>query len=761
MRLSPAEQRLYAADGAVIALERKAFDLLCFLVAQRDRVVGKDELLLQVWGRRIASDTVIAQAVSKARRALVQGGGHAEWVDAARGVGYRYVGPAEVAIPVDGVAKATPTAGFRRRWPLAALVALALALGVYAGMAWQRQQALRDPLRVAVLPWRDDSGESQLAWSSLGLQGLVIDALANDRRIAAVPQGNVRALLGARPDLADPEAQADYLAAATGAHHVYAGRLLREGEGYTVELMLVGEGANASTRIAGTAPAELALAAGSELTQRLLPGFDPARPSPLSRVAYANEAYARGLDARLHGRAAEAAQHLESALDVDPELLPARFQLSLAYQLERDNTAWKRTLDELLELAQARGDRLHQGLALGGLGVHAWREGRFEDAEAAIRASIAYFDGPADATRIASARGNLGSLAAIQGRFDEAEVEMRAALAVFESARMQVEVARVSKNLGVLDIDRGRFDAARAWFERSRGLRQRLGLERDLADTLVSLGAADLGLEAPAAAQASLERAAEIFARYRDPLLESDALARLAQAQIAQGQLSAAAQSAGRSLAAARGADNASARGLAHLRLARIAALRGDRTGALAELERAEEAMRAGNDPKGLARVTLDRLALQKDDARDPAALETLLDEVRRTGWKGLEVELLALRADWDDTPAAARADLGAAYALARAIGEPALVTDLACRYAGLAPDAADADHAAAEARCLEAATRQSAAARFQARRALRNGDIEAARNAWRRARELAGEAWSVADQAELESTAAPDEDAR
>ena len=229
-------------------------------------------------------------------------------------------------------------------------------------------------------------------------------------------------------------------------------------------------------------------------------------------------------------------------------------------------------------------------------------------------------------------------------------------------------------------------------------------------------------------------------------------MARLALAQIAQGRLREAEASAGRSLAAARTADNASARGLAHLRLARIAALRDDPDGARAELARAEEAMSAGNDGKGRARIALDRLALE--DAPDARTLEALLQEVRDAGWKVLEAEALALRARRASDDAQARADLAGAFALAQQIGEPALLTELACRYAALDPDTSDSAQTEADARCLEAAARHAPAAALRGARSLAAGDPNEARRWWSRQRELAAETWGPEDEARLAALA-------
>jgi DNA-binding winged helix-turn-helix (wHTH) protein/tetratricopeptide (TPR) repeat protein len=790
MRLSLAELRLYGADGRPIALERKAFDLLAFLVGQRARVVTKDELLQSVWGRSIASDSVIAQAVSKARKALLQGGGDPDWIDVARGVGYRYVGPVGIALPAPDVPGATggPIAPPVRRWRWAAAAGVLVAVGVAAGAWWQQQAALRDPLRIAVLPWRNDTGDAAFDWTRLGLQGLVVDALASDRRVVPVAQSSVRALLAARPDLADAQAQAEYLGAATGAQHVLAGRLSRDAGGVHVELVVLGDSAADSARLSGDSAAEVALAASATVTRRLLPGFDPERPQPLSRVAFANEAYARGVDARLAGQAEDAARHLQAALAADPDMLAARYQLAVAWQLLRRNDDWRRALDELLALAQARGDRLHEGQALSGLGLLAWREGRLDEAAQLLAAAGDRFDGPNDGLRRAGVEGNQGSLAAMRGDFAAAEAALRRALAAFEGAGQRVDVARVSKNLGVLSIDRGDMDQAADWIERSLRIRQALGLERDLAESLTAMASIDMAREQPAAAEASYERAAAIFARFGDPLLESDTLARLSNALVAQGRLTDAAAAAGRSLAAARSADNPAARGLAHLKLAWIARLRGDRAGAAVELERARPQFEQAQDRRGRIRIDLElaELALPGRSADARAAIERALAAVEPGGDRHLRAEALLLRARLPDAdPRAARDDLDQATALAHASGDGELATLVACavvvhdagnlasggrdgdddRVTGGAPVAAPAEPprasgdppGAALARCELAGMGNAAAASALADHARARGDAVAEARWWRQRRQLAGEAWSDADQLrlrELERTA-------
>jgi DNA-binding winged helix-turn-helix (wHTH) protein len=55
-------------DAALIAVEPQVFDLLVFLVGNRDRVVSKDDLLASVWGGRIVSESTLGSRINAVRR---------------------------------------------------------------------------------------------------------------------------------------------------------------------------------------------------------------------------------------------------------------------------------------------------------------------------------------------------------------------------------------------------------------------------------------------------------------------------------------------------------------------------------------------------------------------------------------------------------------------------------------------------------------------------------------------------------------------
>lgn len=79
--------------GAVVPLQPKAFDLLRYLVRNRDRVVSKEELLDSIWCDENVTLWSLTTCVRKVRNALGEKG--AELVQTCRGFGVRFVGTCE------------------------------------------------------------------------------------------------------------------------------------------------------------------------------------------------------------------------------------------------------------------------------------------------------------------------------------------------------------------------------------------------------------------------------------------------------------------------------------------------------------------------------------------------------------------------------------------------------------------------------------------------------------------------------------------
>lgn len=83
----PAERQLLV-DGVPAPLGARAFDLLLYLLAHRDRMVPKDELLAQVWPGLVVEENNLSVQVSALRKLLGR-----QAIATVSGRGYRFALP--------------------------------------------------------------------------------------------------------------------------------------------------------------------------------------------------------------------------------------------------------------------------------------------------------------------------------------------------------------------------------------------------------------------------------------------------------------------------------------------------------------------------------------------------------------------------------------------------------------------------------------------------------------------------------------------
>jgi len=93
-RMDLASMQLWK-DTALVSLAPKAFDTLRVLIANRDRVVSKDELLSAIWPNTFVSEESVHQNITSLRRALGDEPGSPKYVATVARRGYRFVGTAE------------------------------------------------------------------------------------------------------------------------------------------------------------------------------------------------------------------------------------------------------------------------------------------------------------------------------------------------------------------------------------------------------------------------------------------------------------------------------------------------------------------------------------------------------------------------------------------------------------------------------------------------------------------------------------------
>jgi DNA-binding winged helix-turn-helix (wHTH) protein/tetratricopeptide (TPR) repeat protein len=80
-------------DGVPCHLEPQVYEVLVYLVRNRDRVVTRNELLDEIWGSRFVTDSALASRVKAARRAVGDNGRDQRMIRTVHGRGYRFLAP--------------------------------------------------------------------------------------------------------------------------------------------------------------------------------------------------------------------------------------------------------------------------------------------------------------------------------------------------------------------------------------------------------------------------------------------------------------------------------------------------------------------------------------------------------------------------------------------------------------------------------------------------------------------------------------------
>jgi DNA-binding winged helix-turn-helix (wHTH) protein len=86
------DRRELRRGSGLIALEPQVFDLLVYLVQNRDRVVSKDDLIAAVWGGRVVSDSTLTSRINAARKAVGDSGERQQLIRTFSRKGIRFVG---------------------------------------------------------------------------------------------------------------------------------------------------------------------------------------------------------------------------------------------------------------------------------------------------------------------------------------------------------------------------------------------------------------------------------------------------------------------------------------------------------------------------------------------------------------------------------------------------------------------------------------------------------------------------------------------
>ena len=154
-------RRLTRAE-TLVHVEPQVFDLLVYLVQNRDRVVSKDDLFATVWEGRIVSDSTLTSRINAARKAVGDSGKEQKLIGTIARKGFRFLGEVRASAAPD------PTSAGGRP-------------PTETSEHSCSTRPLTERPAIAVLPFTNMSGEAEQDYFSDGISEDIITALSKLR----------------------------------------------------------------------------------------------------------------------------------------------------------------------------------------------------------------------------------------------------------------------------------------------------------------------------------------------------------------------------------------------------------------------------------------------------------------------------------------------------------------------------------------------------------------------------------------------------
>ncbi|MFC4820386.1 winged helix-turn-helix domain-containing protein [Dokdonella ginsengisoli] len=553
--------------GRLLQLSPKIFDCIAYLLDNRERAVGRDELMAAVWGRADTADSQLGQAMLKARRALGDSGEAQHTIRTVAGFGYRWIAdvhevevaaepppPAQAAAPVPpapepdtGAAPAAvtrETRSGRRHWFAAAAVAAVAAVVLSSAFwAWRQPHPAPPPERVVaaapasapdtlvVLPARVDADE-EFSWLRLGMMEFVAARLRAAGRTVA-PSENVVSALRAGDAAQLPET----IRAALKPRYLVVPHARRTDHGWTVGLELQDRD-KAAREV--TASGEDAIAAARAASERLLDVIGRLSPAAVAEAAaLPSEELLSRIDAALLADDLDGARRLLQSAPPEQRAAP-ELRLRLA-QVEagagRFDVA-EADLRRLLAEVPPETDPVLRASIASSRGAMLVRLGRAAEAEAVLDSSMETLESRSEPALLGKSHMRRGVARALQGKADAAMADFAQARIALQLAGDALGLAQVELNEGALSGVRNHPGDALESFRRAERQFERFGISSELVTSMANQVVAHRVLLQPGQGLEVSQRSLALLGRLPSPDLEHLLKLRRAQALADNGRWS-------------------------------------------------------------------------------------------------------------------------------------------------------------------------------------------------------------------------------
>jgi TolB-like protein len=165
------ERRELTHGSEPIAVGPQVFDLLLYLVRNREHVVSKDDLLDGVWGGRIVSESTLTSHINAARKAIGDSGQEQRLIRTVARKGFRFVGDVGEMEAAD----ASPASRLDQPVP---------------GKTPSEGLAFHDRPSIAALPFLNLSGDAEQEYFTDGVVEDIISALSRIRWLFVIARNS-------------------------------------------------------------------------------------------------------------------------------------------------------------------------------------------------------------------------------------------------------------------------------------------------------------------------------------------------------------------------------------------------------------------------------------------------------------------------------------------------------------------------------------------------------------------------------------------
>jgi adenylate cyclase len=199
--------------GAVaVPVEPQVFDLLAYLIKNRDRVASKDDLVAAIWGGRIVSESALTSRINAARCAIGDTGAEQRLIKTFTRKGLRFIGTVREEAKTETVTVAAP--------------------GEAATQQPKPELSLPDKPSIAVLPFANLSGDPQQDYFSDGITEDITTELSRFSELLVIARNSSFQYKGKAVDIRQAGRE-------LGARYVLEGSVRRSGDRIRITAQLI------------------------------------------------------------------------------------------------------------------------------------------------------------------------------------------------------------------------------------------------------------------------------------------------------------------------------------------------------------------------------------------------------------------------------------------------------------------------------------------------------------------------------------------